>query len=451
MILFNVIFSKNILELSSTFNVNFDHKQQVAEASSNFLKKRHRLAYIVKETNNLSDKKQKVARQKFIKLNIWQKIFNNCYQQIVFLSLPNKISNKYNTELSYLNIYNNQSNYKYLMSQFSKSLFNGSIKSSLNYNIEQYVNLFSDLEYVWAKGIKWKQLSLSRLFHNNQSQNLLKKSKDMLTNGIYSDHLPLFTVSNHLGQMIISEPPQELNSRNYVLGYNSSRLIRENLYQGWFFTNYEDAIEYKHYISQYYNIKNNHLKIFTCNLTTLFSLINKFNEKICFRLIPDLKEVSQLVRYYKSYKNVSFHTKQKYGRTFFQGQPLYVFKDADKYLYKSFYNNKHVQNYNLAFTNYDTACYTWNQLKKNDLNLDKPVRPPLVVYNLESFIEDKLSNSSFYQYPFLVVPSQDAYHFTKKYQLKSNTEMLYNTAVVYISYIKLWSKRIFWSLTSRQP
>ena len=451
MILFNVIFSKNIVELSSIFNTNFYHKQQITETSSNFLKKSHRLAYVVKETNNLSSKKHKVAKQQFIKANIWQKIFNNCYQQVVFLSLPNKLSNKYSTKLSYLNIYNNQSNYKYLISQFSKSLFNGSIKSSLNYNIEQYANLFSDIEYVWAKGIKWKRLSLFRLFQNHQPQSFLSKPKDILAKGIYLNHLPLFTVSNHLGQMIISEPPNELNSRNYLLGYKSSKLIRENLYQGWFFTNYEDAMEYKHYISQYYNIKNNHLKIFTCNLTTLFNLINKFNEKICFRLIPDLKEISQLVHCYKFYKNVSFHVNQKYGRTFFQGQPLYIFKNTDKYVYKSFYNSKRIQDYNLAFTNYDTACYAWNKLKKDYWGLNKPVKPQLVVYNLESFIEDRLSSLHFYQHPFLIVPSQDSYNFTKKHQLKSNTEMLYNTAVVYISHIKLWSKRIFWSLTSRQP
>lgn len=451
MILFNLIFSKNISELSSTFNENFYHLEQSSNISSSFIKKSHSIAYILKETEILSGPKQKIAKQSFIKPKIWQKIFNYSWQQKVFLSLPSKISDKYNTELSYLNIRSNQSNYKYLVSQFSRSLFNGSIKSSLDNDVKPFVGLFSNLEYVWAKNLRLKQLSLSQFFQKNQSQNHTKKARYMFHKVLNLDHLPLFTVSNHLGQMIISEPPEELLSHKYIPDYKSNELSNQHLYQGWFFTNYEDAIEYKQYVSQYYNVKDDKLKIFTCNLPIFYNLISQFDQKICFRLIPDLKEIGQLIRNYRFYNHVSFHKNQKYSRTYFQGQPLYMFKEMGSYLYQPLSKNKQVQNYNLVFTNYDTACYTWNKLKKKAMSSDKSIKPKLIVYNLEYFIKDQLNNLNVQKYPFLVVPSQDSYQFTKNYQLRKNTERLYDTAIAYVSSIQLWSKRIFWSLTSKQP
>jgi len=108
-------------------------------------------------------------------------------------------------------------------------------------------------------------------------------------------------------------------------------------------------------------------------------------------------------------------------------------------------NNK----YNLAFTNYNTAISTWNKLNNDLFNVKRPSRPSLIVSNLE----DSISNSFNYnkKYKFLLVPSQESYNFTKQYQLRNKMNLVYSTISNHISSIELWSKRILWSLTSRQP
>jgi len=261
--------------------------------------------------------------------------------------------------------------------------------------------------------------------------------------------VPLFTVSNKLGQMVISELPQEFKSKQKIISYVSDERNTQYLYHGWFFINHKDAEEYMAHISQVYGLKKNSLKIFTCNISTLYKIMSKFNHKIEFRLIPDLQEISKLIKQYRYLKNISFDSKQQYSKKSFNGQPIYIFnqEDADSYDYISKNNKK--DTYNLAFTNYHTAISAWNKLNYKLLNKQKSNTPSLIVYNLEDFVSNNFNYKS--KNKLLLVPSEESYTFTKKYQLRRNLDIVYNTISNRMSSLELWSKRILWSLTSRQP
>ena len=200
------------------------------------------------------------------------------------------------------------------------------------------------------------------------------------------------------------------------------------------------------YIQRYYNLDEKKLKIFTCNFNMFYRLMSKFDNKVYFRLVPDLKEVSQLIKTYRYFRNISFHKKQRYGRNYFQGQPLYLIKGESCYISKKQPSEK----YNLAFTNYNEAISIYNKLR-SQITGSWHKKPNLVVYNLEHFIKDQINSNENYVHPFLIIPSYKSYAFTKNFQLSKSRQLVYNTLLQTASSIQLWSKRIFWSLTSRKP
>jgi len=85
MILFNLIFTRNLAEFSKDFNIpscSFDK----------FRQKKIKLAYIVKKPEILSESKESLSKKNFIQPNLLQNIFNTFWEQGIFLSKPNRIN-----------------------------------------------------------------------------------------------------------------------------------------------------------------------------------------------------------------------------------------------------------------------------------------------------------------------------------------------------------------------
>ena len=450
MILFNLMFFKDSSNYLRSFNVDSSYVETNVKKPYKSIKKNTNLAYILKNSEILSESKYNLANKNFVKQSLWQKIFNNLWEQGIFLSVNNKVLNKYDVELNSLNMSQGQNMHKHLVSQFSKSLFEGSIQSSLVYDISNYKDSLPNVEYLWGKIFKMQFLSIHSLLQRNEYQNNIQRIKNILDKKINLNYMPLFTVSNHLGQMIISEPPTDLNISKYVKSYISNINQNSNLYHGFFFTSYEDAQEYMLYIQRYYNLDNTRLKIFTCNFRAFYKIVNKFSHEIYFKLVPDLKEVSELIKKHRYHNNLSFHKRQKYTRSSFQGQPLYFVKNGENYISNDIYNVQKLQKYNLVFTNYNDALQFYDRLQSKMPNF-KLKKRNIVVYNLEQFIKDQLSSDIHHQNPSLVVPSRTSYIFTKRDQLIQSNQSAQLRIIEIASYVKLWSKRIIWSLTSRKP
>ena len=449
MILFNLIVAPDIAKLSESLTVNC-YSMSRFFGSRDRVPKSLTLAYLVKNPEVLNEPKLAIAKKKFVKKKSWHKILNAVWHQVVFLSIPSRTFDKYIVELNYLNIHNDQDSKKSLLSKFSKSLIEGSIEASLSNASSFSFPLFSSIQYTWGKELKSKKEKASTLLQTNTYQDYLRQARNYLHQKPSFSHFPLFTVSNNLGQMILSEPPSELEKSKGLLGYVSGAIGRQS-YQGWFFTSFEDAQEYMDSITEYYGLKQGHLKIFVCNFSTFYQILCRFGSQVYFRLVPDLAEVSDLIKNYRYCKNVSFHKKQKYGSTYFQGQPLYMLKAKNRHSYFDIDDKRTSRQYELMFTNYETACSVLNKIQSASLSSKRNSVPNLIVYNLEDFIKDQLSLKESSRASFLLVPSQNSYWFTKKHLLRRKAHLFYDTFTNYASFMRLWSKRVLWSLTSRQP
>ena len=414
MILFNLIFCKNTLDVSSNFSTQSFYLEKKIEVSSRLRKKQRELAYILKDPAILSENRQDLAKNKYIKKNIGQNIIDNLWGKKIFLSQNNRFLSQYNFNL--LNINKHQIEQKLLVSKFSRSLFDGSIPVSLSSNLSDSIKPLLNIEYLWVARIKSQWLKIQEIFQESLYDKRMVNLRKVLNKKLNVNHLPLFTVSNNLGQMIIAEPPTDLNGLEYTRSYKSVKSYKSHLYHGFFFTNYRDAEEYMYYIQHCYKLDQKKLRIFTCNFHTFYHIMNRFQDSVCVRLIPDLKEVSDLIKQYQYYRNISLYKGQNCSKNSFQGQPLYLIKTSPSNLSYNLFQNSTDQ-YSLAFLNYDDAIQVSNKLKKR--YLDRNIKKTnLLVYNLEQFIQDQAKVSTEDAKPYLIVPSKSSYLFTKQHQLK---------------------------------
>lgn len=442
MIFFNLI----SLQDSSHYTVSHyyrPHTNLVSLNPNKSLNKSMGLAYVFKKPKELSDSKRMISEKKFIKTSPGREFFNNLWQQDIFLSMNHRSLYKYNMDIHSVDILKHQRKQKLLLSKFGKALFYGSIQCSLTSSLNTPKRPFASINYPWTKVFRSQILKMQSLLTNSGYPNHIRNIQNLLEDRVNAKCLPVFTISNHLGQMIISEPSREYSGFSHIkdIGFPINQS-----YHGFFFVSYEDAKEYLQYIQRKYNLAEETLNIFTTDLNIFYHIMKSYGEKVSFRLIPDLKELSSLVENNNHRKNITFHKKQNQGRRFFQGQPLYFIYYREKALSHIVSNIK----YTLLFTNYNEALKTANalQLKSSSSLLQKP---RVVVYNLEQFIGDQLQVKDNHKEKFLIVPSKSSYLFTKKNYLYKKRQLVYNKCTESISYMNLWLKRVFWSLTSRKP
>lgn len=448
MILFNLLISQNIAQVPTSSHL-FSKDVPKHFRSSSSLIKSLTLAYVVKEPSVLMEHKKSLAARKFFRENYWQQLVNIVWHKSILMSAFDKASSKYIIELSHINAYRDQNTSKNLVSKFSKSLLEGSIVSSFSSSIPTHTPLLA-LQYKWPKYLKACKSKMLNLFNSSPYGEYLKYAKRYLSRNITLNHFPLFVVSNYLGQMIISEPSTELIQKKNFWTHSLSTSTANQFHQGWFFTSFDDAKEYMDSINKQYGLQKNHLKVFVCNFSALYEIQNEFGHQVYFRLMPDLKEVSSLIKTHRYNGGISFHKKQKYGATYFQGQPIYIIKSNGNNANSDLSVGRYLEKYDLVFANYETASNVFKKINSKSSN-DRFKIPNIIVYNLESFIEDEIFGKTSPVSPSLLVPSQNSYSFTKKYLLRKKTSLAYNNIENYISLIRLWSKRILWSLTSKQP
>ncbi len=263
-------------------------------------------------------------------------------------------------------------------------MINGSIESLLSSHLFDD-QIPSSVVYVWKKTFNLKKLINLPVL--NASKKSLREVKKQLEGKLEIKNMPLFIVTNHLGQMVIAEPPEDssVSKSKIDISFQDSNL--RPYYEGWFFTNFQDAEEYLQHIKKKYNIAdiNDKLRVFICSLETFYKLSRNSGHPVQFRLVPDLHEIGQLVNKYSTYRNVIFNKNQNFGKDYFQGQPIYTINNGSSdYYYQVVKNNKKIK-YRPVFVNYKTAIHSWKNFveKQNNSKLSK--YPDLFVYNLEDF------------------------------------------------------------------
>nr|YP_009297003.1 hypothetical protein Ceram_070 [Ceramium japonicum]AOM66346.1 hypothetical protein Ceram_070 [Ceramium japonicum] len=411
---------------------------------------------------------------KLISRNFFMELVNKFWKETIFLSVSDNSSDMYIEQLKSdgLSIYSN--NYKNFLCYFSKALINNRIHITSdfidNYKIKQLNKTYT--KYIWKKGFNFSWPSKNSYFLSFLTKQLTFNSSNRLIKHLSINRLPIFTVINNLNQIILSESSNEiLVSRNFIDRlYNvySKYFLLNNVnqikYQALFFINPNDAKEYRDYI-KYTNsfIKNNHLvKLFVTRLDIYYNLMKVRMKYVDFRLIPDLEELGNLVSNYQYYKNIKVHPSQYLVKNTFQGQPIYFIepvlaknKNTGKLelIQYHYYNDINSINskYTAIFMNYKTTLLAWQKFKQQMFNYQLPNKPNLTLYNLESFMKDyEINFKTSLKYP-LFVPSVEAYFYLKNQTSTNNKMNITQKLINKSSYLKIFSQRIIWSLTSKQP
>ena len=449
MMFLNLLFCKDFYNRLKDFSLNTSSSLNTTREWDRLSKSKTSIAYILKDQNSFLDSKGSLATKTIERQKIGNRLTNDSWSQDIFLSLNNKSLNKYNVQINSLKIHQGQSPNKSLILNFSRCLFDGSIQVSSTSEIKYSQDSLAAIQYSWAKNLKLKYVQLHNIFSLNSNNKKNNNLSSEFFQKINLDQIPLFVISNHLGQMIISEPPTDLTVSKHFSSYSSIGNQCSNTYYGFFFTNHKDAQEYMRHIEKAYPIKGKTLKIFTCNFYTYYRALNNSKENIHFKLIPDLMEISNLIKKYKNSRHLLFHKEQASSRNYFKGQPIYLIKNGDLNVSMNI-SQKQNESYNIITLNYQEAMELFNRFSKNSFP-NKKQKVNILVYNLEDFIQTQFKLEYENSSPCLVLPSRESYRFVKQDQLLQKHPPLYFNYLNTFSSISLWSKRIFWSLTSRQP
>nr|YP_009297968.1 hypothetical protein Plocam_070 [Plocamium cartilagineum]AOM67906.1 hypothetical protein Plocam_070 [Plocamium cartilagineum] len=476
MILFNLtsMFIPHILENYS--HINSQHNKNTNIQINKSLVNRSSVLYLSsnKNLNSSNINSKDILVQKFIYPNFFIKLINRYWQETIFLSISNPLSDNYISRLKSDGLIYKYQSKKFLLN-FSKALMTGRIDSSLNSSllVSKVQSNSTYVKYIWRKGINLSfPLNILQDFFTYKKNNFLSKNQIILIQKLKKNQFPIFTVVNGFNQIIIAEPSEEiiLNQSliNKIYKWYTDFLLKKKysqpLYEGLFFMNPYDALEYSNFIKNKYpnSNKENHLKVFSSRLDFYYKQVRTSLPKIQFRLIPDLQELSQLIYKYRYYKNIYFHSSQKYNKDSFQGQPIYFIqpifainkktKKMDLINFNYQLNEKHaMKQYEAIFINYKTAVLAWKKFCHESKDYNLPLNPKIMVYNLEDFLKTCECNSQIKQRNLLFIPTKESYKFMYKRKSETFKNKIIQIFSSKILFIKVFSKRLIWSLTSRQP
>nr|QOS04649.1 hypothetical protein [Sarcopeltis skottsbergii] len=435
----------------------------------NIASKNHKLSIIANKTSYLNPKINSFANKEFVSRNFITKLINKYWQETIFLSQPSILSDMYSSQLQSdgLAVYKNR--YKKFIFHFSKALISGRIETTLEQSkeINNLSNNLTEIKYIWKKGFNFSRPKNFVKFKNQP--NFFTSSQLAVVKKLQQSKFPVFTIINNYNQIIVTEPSDELINQeglvdqlyqfycNSIVGKTNNRLTHEAL----FFVNPEDTLEYQESIKNKYIYKSNYanFNIFTTGLDFYYKLVRLSPLKVQFHLIPDLQELGNLTYKYQYKRNIAFHINQKYGKNFFQGQPIYIIqpvlskhkktrqKDLINYNY---YLNNNVK-YETVFLNYEVALLAWQKFVIQNNNYRLPYIPNILVYNLEDFLKFYEQKEKIDKKNLLFVPSQQSYRFIKNnISNKSQQHIPQKLSKKFLRF-QIIAKRILWSLTSRQP
>ena len=209
----------------------------------------------------------------------------------------------------------------------------------------------------------------------------------------------VYTVVNGNNEIILASPREENNNNSFQWFYD--------LYYNWFiwkedegpiniglfFLNQEEADSYLHEIclKDPRGAQNIGLNIKSTGLDTFYHLNRTSNPKTQVRLITDLKELDLLLNIHIN-KNINImNPKQKYGKNWFKGTPIYILRIND------FIKNQNEQEENkihkkLIFFNKNDINEVLSTAN-NSKNLDFK-EPTIEIYNLENYLLDLEKSST---------------------------------------------------------
>lgn len=461
------LFNNNLIIKSQFSFVNRNAKNTFASTYENHSinSKYYRLSLTVSKNTNRDIEMNSFANKKLVSRNFITKLINKYWQETIFLSQPTVLSEMYSNQLRSegLAVYKNQ--HKKFLFHFSKALISGRIDTTLEQSKE--IKNLKEIKYVWKKGFNFLQCRQFIKFSkqlNSLNQNQLKIVKKLQQN-----KLPVFTTINNSNQIIVAEPSDELINQKGLLdqmyqfyGDRSLKKVDNKLmHEVLFFINPDDALEYKDSIEDKYIYNSNsvNFNILATGLDFYYKLVKLSPFRIQYYLIPDLQELGNLICKYQYNKNIQFHVDQKYGKDLFQGQPVYIIKNVlcknkktgHVDLVKYNYHLNGDKQYETVFLNYEVALLAWQKFVIQNDHYRLPSTPNVLVHNLEDFLKLYEQRKLIETKNLLFIPRQKSYKFIKNNITQKSQQYFIEAFTKKFSRFQIITKRIIWSLTSRQP
>jgi hypothetical protein len=208
--------------------------------------------------------------------------------------------------------------------------------------------------------------------------------------------VPVYTVVNGNNEIILASPREDGNSNSFQWFYEQYhnwfiwKKDEGPVTVGLFFSNKEDAESYLHEIclKDPRGAQNFGLSVKITGLDTFYYLNRTSSPKTQVRIISDLEELDSLLKVHIK-KNINIvNPKQKYGRNWFKGTPIYILRTDD---INNSNNKKEVRktqiNKKLIFFNKKDIDRVLTASKNNNKKLDVK-EPNVEIYNLENYLLD---------------------------------------------------------------
>ena len=209
----------------------------------------------------------------------------------------------------------------------------------------------------------------------------------------------VYTVVNGNNEIILASPREENNNNSfqwfYDLYYNWFIWKKDEgpINIGLFFLNKEEADSYLHEIclKDPRGAQNIGLNIKSTGLDTFYHLNRTSNPKTQVRLITDLKELDLLLNIHINKNMNIMNPKQKYGKNWFKGTPIYILRMND------LIKNQNEQEENKIYKK--LIFFNKNDINEvlstgsNSKNLDFK-EPTIEIYNLENYLLDLEKSST---------------------------------------------------------
>ena len=282
-------------------------------------------------------------------------------------------------------------------------------------------------DYLYTEDNKVIQLNIDEQKNENQKQLSIftknrrnpsfptEQQKTILTE---LKRVPVYTVVNGNNEIILASPREETNKNSLQWFYNQyyNWFIWKNdegpITVGLFFSNKEDAESYLHEVclKDPRGAQNSGLSIQSTGLDTFYYLNRTSNPRVQLRMISNLEELDLLLRINIKKKLSLINPKQKYGKNWFKGTPIYILrtdqiinkenkklvffsrKDVDKVL--EIYSNKKLDTKEHTVEIYNLENYLLD-LEKVSPEVIKKTKffPPYASYKKisETIIEDNLN------------------------------------------------------------
>ncbi len=192
----------------------------------------------------------------------------------------------------------------------------------------------------------------------------------------------VYAVVNGSNEIILASPREGTNNNSLQWFYNQYYnwfIWKEDegpITVGLFFSNKEDAESYLHEIclKDPHGAQNSGLSVKSTGLDTFYYLNRTSNPKIQVRMISDLQELDLLLNNNIKDSKSFINPKQKYGKNWFKGTPIYIMRVQDINREKETIGKK------LVFFNRDDIEKTLQLYKNKNLNIE--------IYNLENYLLD---------------------------------------------------------------